>query len=98
MNCRLDQDLLTRGRGNQGLQLSHGSTDGHRLSAFDKLAAHDAVMKNLYLDSALLGLHHGDYVPLGKDLAGLEDPCDESAGLHIGTEGGHTVESSHGRG
>jgi hypothetical protein len=41
------------------------------LSAFDQLAAHDAIMKDLYFDSALLGLHHGDDIALGEGLAGL---------------------------
>jgi hypothetical protein len=68
------------------------------LPEFDELAAHDAVMKDLYLDSALLGLHHGDDVALGEGLARLQDPFDEGASLHVGTEGGHAVEGCHGQG
>ena len=54
-----------------------------------------AGLEDLDLDGALLRLDHGDDVAALDPIAGLDQPLDQRARLHVGAEGGH-AELDHG--
>jgi len=87
--------LFLAGRGNgrcrifRRADLRQGRADRQGLARFGQQGTDLACLEDLDFDGALLGLNHRHNIAFGHVIAGLDQPFDQLAFLHVGTERGH---------
>ena len=80
-----------RRRGAQREDRRQGRPDGDRLADRDEVLADDAVGEDLDLDLGLLGVDQRHDVATMDLVAGLDEPFEDDAAFHVGTERRHPV-------
>jgi hypothetical protein len=78
-----------------GADQSEKSTYGNFLSQWANDLLDDSGIKNFDLDRGLFRIDNGDDVSPLDRVAGLDQPLEDGAGLHVGTQGRH-AKFSHG--